>query len=141
MNARTLSAARQGSAIYGLGMSDSWNPPPPDPYGGQQPGYGYGAVRRTEGTATASLVLGIAGILFCPFVCPILAIVFGTQAKNKIRSDPSLQGAGMAQAGFVLGIVGITLNVIGVIVFAIAASTSNSSSSSLGAVAHLVAVA
>jgi len=123
-------------------MSDSWNPPPPDPYGGQQPGYGYGAVRRTEGTATASLVLGIAGIVFCPLICSVLAIIFGVQAKNKIRQDPSLQGAGMAQAGFILGIIGAVIAGIGIIVLIIAAATSNgSSSSSLGAVAHLVAVA
>ena len=123
-------------------MSDSWNPPPPDPYGGQQPGYGYGAVRRTEGTAVASLVLGIAGIVFCPLICSVLAIIFGVQAKNKIRQDPSLQGAGMAQAGFILGIIGAVIVGIGIIVLIIAAATSNgSSSSSLGAVAHLVAVA
>lgn len=114
-------------------MSD-WNPPT-GPYG--QPAY---SAPRTEGTAVASLVLGIAGILFCPFICPILAIVFGTQAKNKIRQDPSLQGQGMAQAGFILGIVGIALNVLGLIIVIIAAATNNSSSSSsLGAVVQVLA--
>jgi uncharacterized membrane protein len=120
-------------------MSDppdsSWSPPP-QPYG-QQPAYGQPL--QTEGTAVASLVLGIAGIVLCPFICPILAIVFGVQAKNKIRQDPSLQGAGMAQAGFVLGIIGIALNVLGLIIVVIAASTNSSSSSSLGAVVQLVA--
>ena len=123
-------------------MSDSWNPPPPDPYGGQQPGYGYGAVRRTEGTAVASLVLGIAGFLpICPLICSVLAIIFGVQAKNKIRQDPSLQGAGMAQAGFILGIIGAAIVGIAIIVIIIAAAASNdSSSSSLGAVVNLVAI-
>src|SRR5437764_4009018 len=116
----------------------SWNPPP-QPYG-QQP-YAYGAVRRTEGTAVASLVLGIAGFVVCPLVCSVLAIIFGQQAKNKIRQDPSLQGQGMAQAGFILGIVSLAFGVILLIVVIIAAANNSSSSSSLGAVSQLVATA
>jgi len=115
-------------------MSD-WNPPPPpSPYG--QAAYGQ---PRTEGTAVASLVLGIAGVLVCPIICSVLAIVSGVQAKNKIRQDPSLQGAGMAQAGFILGIVALVLYgllfIVGII---LAASGNNSSSSGLGAVAHIL---
>jgi hypothetical protein len=119
-------------------MSDSWNPNP-DPYD-QQPQYGgapYGA-RRTEGLAVASLVLGIAGFVVCPLICSVLAIVFGTQAKNKIRLDPSLQGEGMAQAGFILGIVGLAVGVVLLVIVIFAAANNSSSSSSLGAVvAHL----
>jgi len=86
----------------------------------------------------ASLVLGIAGFVVCPLVCSILAIIFGQQAKNKIRMDPSLQGAGMAQAGFVLGIISLAISVIVLIVIIIAAANDSGSSNSLGAVAHLV---
>ena len=119
-------------------MSNSWDVPPPDPYGGQP----YGAMRRTEGMAVASLVLGIAGFVVCPLICSVLAIAFGTQAKNKIRQDPSLQGEGMAQAGFILGIVGLAIYGIAIIVAIILSATGNNSSSSSlgGAVAHLVAV-
>jgi len=102
-------------------MSDSsWTPPPEQqPYGqqayGQQP-YGqppYGGPPRTEGLAVASLVLGIVGLVGCLVVAPILAIVFGLQAKTKISQNPAaLQGAGMAQAGFVLGIIGLALDVV-----------------------------
>jgi hypothetical protein len=113
----------------------SWNPPP-QPYG-QQPAYG--APRRTEGLAVASLVLGIAGFVVCPLVCSVLAIIFGLQAKTKIRQDPSLQGEGMAQAGFILGIVGLAIGAIVLIIIIIAAANNSSSSSSLGAVAQLVA--
>jgi len=116
-------------------MSSSWDTPPPDPYG-QQP---YSGMRRTEGTAVASLVLGIAGFVVCPLICSVLAIVFGTQAKNKIRQDPSLQGEGMAQAGFVLGIIGLALGVILLIVVILAAANNSSSSSSLGGVAQFLA--
>ena len=114
-------------------MSDPWNPTP-DPYG-QQP---YGGVQRTEGLAVASLVLGIAGLVVCPLICSVLAIVFGTQAKNKIRQNPSLQGEGMAQAGFILGIIGLAVGVILLVIVILAAANNSSSSSSLGAVAHLV---
>src|SRR5437764_12154983 len=105
----------------------SWNPPP-QPYG-QQP-YAYGAVRRTEGLAVASLVLGIAGFVVCPLICSVLAIIFGVQAKGKIRQDPSLQGEGMAQAGFILGIIGLAVGAILLIVIIIAAANSGSSTSS-----------
>ena len=121
-------------------MSDppdsSWNPPP-QPYG-QPPAYG--APRRTEGLAVASLVLGIAGFIVCPVVCSVLAIIFGVQARTKIRQDPSLQGAGMAQAGFILGIISAAIVGIVAIIFIIAAANSDSSTSSgLGAVAQLLA--
>ena len=122
-------------------MSDSsWNPTP-DPYGQQPPPYG--AVRRTEGLAVASLVLGIVGLpIICPFLIPsVLAIIFGLQARTKIRQDPSLQGEGMAQAGFIMGIVGTALVVIfWVVVIVLAAANNDSSTSSdLGAVVQLLA--
>jgi hypothetical protein len=116
-------------------MSDSWNPTP-DPYG--QPPASYGGARRTEGLAVASLVLGIAGFVVCPLICSILAIIFGQQAKNKIRLDPSLQGEGMAQAGFILGIIGLAVGVLFLIIVIIAAANNNSSSAGLGAMSQLV---
>jgi uncharacterized protein DUF4190 len=86
-------------------------PPMPAPYGG-----GY-AARRTDGTAIASLVLGIAGLVICPLVCSILAIIFGNQAKSKIAVDPSLEGEGMAKAGVVLGWVGVAFTIVWIIAF------------------------
>ena len=106
----------------------------PQPYG-QPPAYG--APRRTEGLAVASLVLGIAGFIVCPLVCSVLAIVFGTQAKNRVRQDPSLQGEGMAQAGFILGIIGLALGAVVLLIVIIAAANNSSTSTSLGAVAQL----
>ena len=88
----------------------------------------------------ASLVLGIAGFVVCPLICSVLAIIFGLQAKTKIRQDPSLQGEGMAQAGFILGIIGLAVGAILIIIVIIAAANSDSSTSSgLGAVAQLLA--
>ena len=85
--------------------------------------------RRTEGSATASLVLGIAGLVVCPLVCSILAVIFGNQAKRKIGSDPSLDGEGMAKAGVILGWVGIGLAALGIIIVIIAAVAANHSTS------------
>jgi hypothetical protein len=67
----------------------------------QRPGATPG--RQTEGTAVASLILGIAGLVACPLVASILAIIFGNQAQTKISQDPTLEGGGMARAGIILG--------------------------------------
>lgn len=59
--------------------------------------------------ATAALVCGILGLLcFAPL--GIVAIVLGTQAKNDIDRSPGMyKNRGMAQAGFVVGIVAVAL--------------------------------
>ena len=84
------------------------------------------AARRTEGTAIASLILGIAGLVVCPVICSVLALVFGSQAKGRISNDPSLEGAGMARAGVVLGWIGIGLGALWAILIAAIALSSNS---------------
>lgn len=82
---------------------------------------GFGG-KRVEGTAIASLILGIAGFLVCPVVTSILAIIFGNQAKAKIAADPSLEGESMANAGVILGWVGVGLAIaVAVIIIAIVA--------------------
>jgi hypothetical protein len=71
----------------------------------------------TNGKATASLVLGIC------FLCgigSILALVFGHQAKNEIEASGGTQGGlGMANAGIILGWIGIGL-VLAYLVFWVA---------------------
>lgn len=62
----------------------------------------------TNGMAVTSLVCGIVGVVLCPFVPSILAVVFSVVAKNQIRDSSGAQGgAGMATAGLVLGIIGV----------------------------------
>ncbi|MGH2758288.1 MAG: DUF4190 domain-containing protein [Actinomycetota bacterium] len=78
------------------------------------------ATTRTEGTAVAALVLGILGITTCPLILSIPAVIVGSQARAKIRSDPVLDGESLARAGVILGWVGIGLAAVG-IVFAILA--------------------
>jgi hypothetical protein len=64
---------------------------------------------RTCGLATASLVLGILGLVcLLPIISPILALIFGIIALGQIsRSCGSIKGQGRAIAGLVLGGVGL----------------------------------
>ncbi|MUL78789.1 DUF4190 domain-containing protein [Mycobacterium sp. CBMA226] len=70
--------------------------------------YNYSA--RTNGTAVASLILGL--------VCPPLAIPFGHIARQQIL-DTGERGDGLAIAGLVLGYVSIALCAIAVLVIAL----------------------
>jgi hypothetical protein len=76
---------------------------------------------NTSAKATASLVLGIVGVLISPtFICAVLAVLLGHQAREEIALDPRIEGHGVATAGFVLGIVGL---VIGMLVMVVALAT------------------
>jgi hypothetical protein len=83
-----------------------------------------GAGQRGSGRATASLILGIVGILLCfTIVVPVLAIIFGVMARKEInRSQGTVTGGGKATAGLVLGIVGL---VLGALIIVAAAFGSN----------------
>ena len=70
------------------------------PYGYQYP---YAPLRRTNGFAIASLVLGI---LWLYWVGSILALVFGYIARSQIQ-ERGESGGGMATAGIVLGWIGV----------------------------------
>ena len=72
-----------------------------------------------------AMILGIVGLVCCTFAS-IAAIVLGIQAKNEIEASGGMQtGAGQAQAGFILGIIGCALGVIGIIAYAALAATGN----------------
>ena len=73
--------------------------------------------KQTSGMAIAALVLGICGLVICPLILSIPAIVFGAIAMRDINRKPDeLDGKGMAIAGFVTGIVGTSLSVIFIII-------------------------
>ena len=64
----------------------------------------------SSGKATASLVLGILGLVFCPLICSVLALVFGHQGRNEIDgSGGRISGRGVATAGIILGWVGLVI--------------------------------
>ena len=107
-------------------------PPPPPPYGAAPgygapppayppPGYpapgGY-AVPASNQKALWSMILGILSLFCCGVLTGIAAIVLSQQAKKEIAASGGMQtGSGQAQAGFVLGIIGIALTVVGLIAY------------------------
>lgn len=99
-----------GQPPYGqYGQYGPYDPyqPPAQPPAVQQHHY-YGApAPRTNGMATASMILGIVGILFCG-ATSILAVIFGHVAHSQIRNTGE-GGHGMAIAGLILGYLAVAL--------------------------------
>lgn len=74
-----------------------------NPY--QQPAYGY--VPPNHPQATTALILGIVGMVLCPFV-GIAGFVIGGRVRREIDAAPGQWGGrGLATAGWVLGILSI----------------------------------
>ncbi|MFE4798895.1 DUF4190 domain-containing protein [Streptomyces sp. NPDC056708] len=106
-------ADQSGSAGGTTGM-----PAPGGPgYGVHPPaGYGYpGGAPLPSGKATASMVLGIIGLLLIPIIPPIIALCLGISARRMADRGEG-GGRGMATAGMVMGIVGIAFAALGVVV-------------------------
>ncbi len=86
---------------------------------------------RTNGLATASLIMGILSIT-CSMCCccyglpfNLLGIIFALVALSQINNDPvSQQGRSLAIAGLVLSLFSIALAVLG-LVFGLALSASD----------------
>ncbi|MDT0609542.1 DUF4190 domain-containing protein [Streptomyces lancefieldiae] len=121
----------------GFPAPDAAVPPPPIAPGGPgvqggygYPGYpqGYGwsgiAMPPQNGMGTAAMVLGIlACCLFCLYgvvsvVLGILAVVFGVKGRRKAERGEAANH-GQAQAGFVMGIIGIVLGIAVIVLLAI----------------------
>ena len=81
--------------------------------------------KRTEGLATASLVLGILSFILLSIFGAIPAIICGHIAKSRIRKNPEeLEGSGKATAGLILGYLHIVLLPVIVIVVGIMAAVA-----------------
>jgi hypothetical protein len=80
--------------------------------------YSTPSASKPAGLAITSMVLGIVSLLFCIWYvaipCGILAIVFGIIAGNKAKAGEG-GGAGMAKAGFIMGCIGLAIDIIIVI--------------------------
>jgi Domain of unknown function (DUF4190) len=86
----------------------------------------------SNGKATTALVLGILGLVFCPFICSIAALVLGYQARNEIDGSGGMQGGrSNATAGIVLGWIGIGLVVAGFILLVVVGLAVDSGSSTV----------
>jgi hypothetical protein len=119
----------QGEGWQSSGWQSSWQQPGGDqpwqqPAGEQQSGARHGdwhqapdgswqrggGAPQASGKSTAALVLGILGLVLCPLICSVLALVFGYQARREIdASGGRLTGRGNATAGVVLGWVGVVI--------------------------------
>ena len=94
-------------------MSYNEPPPPPPPgYGAPQPPYG-AQPAGTSQKAVWSLVVGVLSLLCCSPL-GIVAILLGRSAKDDIARTGQ-GGAGLAQAGFVIGIVALVFLVVQII--------------------------
>jgi len=72
--------------------------------------------------ATAALVLGIIGLFICPIICSVIALILGYSAKTEIAaSGGRMTGESNAQAGIILGWIGLALAVITGTIWAIIA--------------------
>ncbi len=108
---------------YGEGQQPAWGAGGQQPsYGGYQPAGPTGVQNNQK--AIWALVLGILSLVCCGFVTGIPAIILGRNAKQEIAASGGAQsGEGMAQAGFICGIIGTVLAVIGIIFYVIAIAT------------------
>ena len=87
------------------------NPPPPPPpqYGAPMPG-------ANHPRATLIHVLGILSIPCCGLFTGIPAIILGNTAQKEIAaSGGTIGGSGAVNAGYICGIIGTVLSVIGII--------------------------
>lgn len=70
-------------------------------------------VRRNEGKAVASLVLGLSSLTCLGFVTGLPAIILGAMARRDIdRSQGMLGGSGLAAGGIVSGLFGTGLGLV-----------------------------
>lgn len=104
------------------GWQSSWQRPAPETPSWQQPeqqgnwqqapdgSWVQAGGSTSSGKSTAALVLGILGLVVCPLICSVLALVFGYQARGEIdASGGRMSGRGNATAGIVLGWIGIAI--------------------------------
>jgi len=99
-------------------MSYGTPPPPPPSYGGAPYGGApYGAPAQDHKQATLILIFGILSIPCCGIFLGIPAIIMGRKALAEIdASGGTIGGRGKVKAGYICGIVGSILWVLGVIV-------------------------
>jgi len=105
----------------GYGQQPQYGQQPGYPPYQQQGGYPVAYPPPNHGRAVASMVVGIVALVFgCAYGVTLLgspvAWWLGAKAKKEIdASQGQLGGRGMAQAGFILGIIGTVLLVLAII--------------------------
>jgi hypothetical protein len=83
-------------------------PPPAAPAYSQQPPP---PPARTSGLAIAGLVVSGLGLVCCPYIGPLLGLIFGIVSISSINgSQGRLTGKGMAVTATLLGVLGLLLH-------------------------------
>lgn len=100
----------------GAAVAEAPQVPPPPAAPSQSwpaPQQQYWQAARTDGKATASMVLGILGLLCFWGIAGVPAVILGHLSKADIKkSGGRLQGEGMATTGLITGYVSIALGVL-----------------------------
>jgi hypothetical protein len=87
-----------------------------------------GKAKPSSNLAIASLICGILGLFVCSIFTAIPAIITGHMARRQIRENPTLEGAGLALGGLIMGYIacGLLLLVIPIsILIALGNNVSN----------------
>ena len=105
-------------------------PSPAPSYAAAPPPAAPGAGRVTNTMAIVTLIAGIGGLTFLPFIGSIIAVITGPMADKQIAQNGE-DGAQLSKVGKILGWVGLGLWVLGIIAFVlffvvIAAASSTS---------------
>lgn len=88
------------------------------PASGASPG---GPAQETPSAATWSLVLGILSLVLCGLFTGIPAMITGRNATREIdASGGQLGGRGLAQAGFITGLIGTLLTTLALLLIIVA---------------------
>jgi hypothetical protein len=113
-----------------------------DPMYANQPPYGAGPYGEypygpeiddegARGTATASMVIGIISLSLCliglalyyicfiPMILSIIGLILSTNSLRRYKETGATEGKGMATAGMVMNIIGLSLGFLGTILTAI----------------------
>ncbi|NLF05553.1 MAG: DUF4190 domain-containing protein [Actinomycetales bacterium] len=88
--------------------------PPPTPSYASAPPAAPGVGRVTNTMAIVTLIAGIGGLTFLPFIGSIVAVITGPMSEKQIAQNGE-DGAQLAKVGKILGWVGIGLWVLGII--------------------------
>lgn len=78
-------------------------------------------IQREATGAKASLICGICALLFFPLgiFLGTISILLGLSARREIFQHRQLEGLRFARAGIVLGILGITMSLVTILIFAL----------------------
>ncbi len=95
---------------------------PYSPSGAPQPGGDPKLVKEIKSQATASLIVAIVSFFCCGIILAPFAIYRGNKAKALIdQTGVGIEHRGLAQAGYIIGIISLVLNIIGIIMYVLLA--------------------